>query len=76
MKDTIDPIERCYALEAENTSLRAEVDALRCCLDRAAAENAKYEQKISDLKTYYEPMEMEFARMRAQLDIVHLIFGR
>ena len=67
---------RIEELEQENAALRAEIDSLKRYIDRTAAENAKYKQEVSDLKAYYEPMETEFARIRAQLDIVHLIFGR
>lgn len=67
---------RIEELEQENAALRAEIDSLKHYIDRTAAENAKCKQEVSDLKAYYEPMETEFARMRAQLDIVHLIFGR
>ena len=45
-------------------------------LSISSHEETRGRQKVSDLKAYYEPMETEFARMRAQLDIVHLIFGR
>ena len=31
--------------------------------------------QLRDLKQDYESMETEFVRMRAQLDIVYLIFG-
>ena len=67
---------RIEELEKENAALRAEIESLNHYIDRTAAENAKCKQEVSDLKAYYEPMETEFARMRAQLDIVHLIFGR
>lgn len=67
---------RIEELEKENIVLREEISALKYQIDRTAAENAKCRQEVSDIKAYYEPMETEFARMRAQLDIVHLIFGR
>lgn len=67
---------RMEELEKENAALRAEIESLKHYIDRNAAENEKLRQEVSDLKAYYEPMETEFARMRAQLDIVHLIFGR
>ena len=67
---------RMEELEKENAALRAEIESIKCYVGRAEAENAKCKQEVSDLKAYYEPMELEFTRMRAQLDIVHLIFGR
>lgn len=66
---------RIEELKKENSELRAEIESLKCYIDRAAAENEKHRKEISDLKAYYEPMETEFVRMRAQLDMVHLIFG-
>lgn len=37
--------------------------------------NAKLTAELEYVKKDYEAMEIEFGRMRAQLDIVHLIFG-
>lgn len=38
--------------------------------------NKKLECEINEMKYKYDQMESEFARMRAQLDIVYLIFGK
>lgn len=38
--------------------------------------NHKLECEFQELKYKHDAMESEFARMRAQLDIVYLIFGK
>ena len=38
-------------------------------------ENEKLKDEIKEIKEYYSGVETEFNRMRAQLDIVYLIFG-
>ena len=43
--------------------------------EKLKAENAKLELVNGDLREEFESMETEFIRMRAQLDIVYLIFG-
>ena len=42
---------------------------------RMMDEHKKLCATLHDLKQDYQSMETEFARMRAQLDIVYLIFG-
>ena len=37
--------------------------------------NEKLNYEIKELKAQFNSMESEFERMRAQLDIVYLIFG-
>ena len=60
--------------EAELKVRCAEIEELKKCIDFLQEENNKLRCENSDLRNDYDSMESEFIRMRAQLDIVHLIF--
>lgn len=60
--------------EGRNITACIEAELSQKC-EMLKAENAKLELENGDLREQFESMETEFFRMRAQLDIVHLIFG-
>lgn len=62
--------------EAELKVRCAENDELKKCVDFLQEENNRLRCEYADLRKDYESMETEFVGMRAQLDIVHLIFGK
>ena len=43
---------------------------------RLEEEHKRLCDKHAELESYYRGMETEFGRIRAQLDIVYLIFGK
>ena len=54
----------------------AKNEELKKCIDFLQEENNKLRCENADLHQDYDSMETEFIRMRAQLDIVYLIFGK
>lgn len=61
--------------EAEYKRLTEENMKLFDEAERAKIIAEDLRRKISDMEFAHDSMETEFARMRAQLDIVYLIFG-
>lgn len=61
--------------EAELKVRCAENEELKKYIDLLQEENNKLRCENADLYKDYKGMETEFIRMRAQLDIVYLIFG-
>ena len=53
----------------------AEIAELKLYCDKLKDENSKLHCKLEAMHKVYDSMKTEFVRMRAQLDIVYLIFG-
>ena len=62
--------------EAELKIRCAENAELKMCIDRLRDENDKLRCEMEIMRKDYDSMDSEFVRMRAQLDIVYLIFGK
>lgn len=67
---------RCSELEEQNKCLLAEVTELRSCIDHIMPHNEKLKAENQYMREEKAGIEMELQRLRAQLEIVHLIFGR
>jgi predicted nuclease with TOPRIM domain len=68
-------MEEYNRLKEENELLKATVDRLVAEKEEVLELAKRFSDKNEALKAEFDSMETEFARMRAQLDIVYLIFG-
>lgn len=66
---------RCQKLQEENELLKATVDRLEREKEEFEAVGKKLSGECEWWKNQYNDIEVEFARLRTQMDIVYLIFG-